>query len=107
MLILSCEPSEFACCGGHASCALFFKSVSALRVVMGVVATGAAIIIRGQYYAPGQTVPPDDSKLFLLIEGPTMQVVKRAKELIKQIIEERTERSMRRDTGAMGRTSVV
>lgn len=73
----------------------------------GWVHAGAAIIIRGQYYAPGQAVPADDCKLYLLIEGPTMQVVKRAKELIKEIIEERTERSMRRDAGAMGRTSVV
>lgn len=68
---------------------------------------GAAIIIRGQYYAPGQVVPDDDTKLYLLIEGPTLQVVKHAKALIKEIIEEKTEKSMRRETGAMGRFQIA
>lgn len=68
---------------------------------------GAAIIIKGQYYAPGQTIPPDDTKLYLLIEGPTHHVVKHAKALIKQMIEEKTEKSMRREAGAMGRSSIL
>lgn len=71
------------------------------------VSAGAAIIIRGQYYAPGQTVPDDDTKLYLLIEGPTLQVVKHAKTLIKELIEEKTEKSMRRETGAMGRFQIA
>jgi hypothetical protein len=71
------------------------------------VCTGAAIIIRGQYYAPGQPIPEDDCKLYLLIEGPTLQVVKHAKALIKQMIEEKTEKSMRRESGAMGRYQIT
>ena len=79
------------------SCVLNFLTYSA----------GAAIIIKGQYYAPGQTIPPDDTKLYLVIEGPTHQVVKHAKTLIKQMIEEKTEKSMRREAGAMGRFQIA
>ena len=68
---------------------------------------GAAIVIKGQYYAPGQRIPPDDTKLYLLIEGPTFHVVKHAKGLIKEMIEEKTEKSMRREAGAMGRFQIA
>ena len=68
---------------------------------------GAAIIIRGQYYAPGQPVTHDDTKLHPLIDGPTLQVVKHAKALIKEIIEDKTEKSMRREAGAMGRFQIA
>ena len=54
-----------------------------------------------------QPVPHDDTKLYLLIEGPTLQVVKHAKALIKEIIEDKTEKSMRREAGAMGRFQIA
>jgi hypothetical protein len=39
--------------------------------------------------------------------GPTIDVVKRAKAAIKRLIEEFTEKAMRRETPAAGRYSVV
>lgn len=68
---------------------------------------GAAIIIKGQYYAPGQYIPPDDTKLYLVIEGPTHGIVNQAKVMIKGMIEEKTEKSMRREAGAMGRFNIA
>lgn len=48
-----------------------------------------------------------ERKLFLLIEGPTEQHVKKAKAEIKKILEETTEKIMRRDAPAAGRYSVM
>jgi ATP-dependent RNA helicase DDX46/PRP5 len=59
---------------------------------------------------PAGTQPPDgERKLYLLIEGPTEQSVKSAKTEIKRILEEQTEKVMRRDNpmGAGGRYSVM
>lgn len=39
--------------------------------------------------------------------GPTEQIVRRAKNEIKRIVEEETERAMRREAPALGRYSVV
>ena len=50
--------------------------------------TGAAITVKGQYYAPNKPVPPGERKLFLLIEGPSERCIKTAKGRIKEIIEE-------------------
>ena len=50
--------------------------------------TGAAITVKGQYYAPNKPVPPGERKLFLLIEGPSERCIKTAKGKIKEIIEE-------------------
>jgi len=70
--------------------------------------TGAAITTRGQYFRPGMTPPPGERKLFLLIEGPTELSVKRAKQEIKRILEEATEKVMRRDAPAgPGRYNVM
>jgi len=69
--------------------------------------TGAAVTVRGRYYAPGQPVPADDRKLWLLIEGPSEQHVKAAKQELKRLIEERTEKSMRQDAPASGRYRVT
>jgi ATP-dependent RNA helicase DDX46/PRP5 len=85
-------------------CPHFVTSMSDGELTM---CAGAAIIIKGQYYAPGQTIPPDDTKLYLLIEGPTHHVVKHAKTLIKQMIEEKTEKSMRREAGATRRFNIA
>ncbi|KAL4430956.1 hypothetical protein ABPG75_006212 [Micractinium tetrahymenae] len=62
----------------------------------------------GKYYklgtAPG---PTDERKLYLHIEGPTAEVVKRAKQEIKRILEESTEKAMRREGPSVGRYSVM
>jgi ATP-dependent RNA helicase DDX46/PRP5 len=42
----------------------------------------------------------------LQIEGPTEQSVRKAKQEIKKVLEELTEKAMRRDTGAAGRYNV-
>ncbi|XP_050376771.1 DEAD-box ATP-dependent RNA helicase 42 [Argentina anserina] len=50
--------------------------------------TGAAITTRGQYFPPGKVPGPGDRKLYLFIEGPTEQSVKRAKADLKGVLEE-------------------
>lgn len=52
--------------------------------------TGAAITTRGQYYPPGKLCPAGEKKLYLFIEGPTAESVKKAKVEIKRILEEAT-----------------
>mmetsp|Transcript_21980 Transcript_21980/g.61010 ORF Transcript_21980/g.61010 Transcript_21980/m.61010 type:complete len:663 (-) Transcript_21980:249-2237(-) len=70
--------------------------------------TGAAITTRGQYFRPGTSVPQGERKLFLLIEGPTELSVKRAKAEVKRVLEETTEKVMRRDAPAgPGRYNVM
>jgi ATP-dependent RNA helicase DDX46/PRP5 len=54
----------------------------------------------------GEPVPPGERKLYLLIEGPTEQAVKRAKAEVKKGLEESTEKAMRREGGAAGRYAV-
>lgn len=63
--------------------------------------------MRGNFFMPGQPVPEDQRKLYLLIEGPTAQCVTHAKAELKRLIEERTEKVMRRDAPAMGRYQVT
>eukprot|EP00955_Chlamydomonas_euryale_P053852 355627-Chlamydomonas_euryale.AAC.8 len=65
--------------------------------------TGCALITKGVYVPPGKQPPPGERKIFLLIEGKTEQAVKRAKQELKRIIEEATEKTMRRDAPAAGR----
>ncbi|KAL6777513.1 hypothetical protein ACKKBF_B21785 [Auxenochlorella protothecoides x Auxenochlorella symbiontica] len=64
---------------------------------------GAAVVIKGTFYPPGAKVAEGDRKIYLHIEGPTEQIVRRAKGEIKRIIEEETERAMRREAPAAGR----
>ncbi|KAK6146970.1 hypothetical protein DH2020_017882 [Rehmannia glutinosa] len=52
--------------------------------------TGAAITTRGQYYPPGRIAGPGERKLYLFIEGPTEQSVKRAKAELKRVLEDIT-----------------
>jgi hypothetical protein len=54
--------------------------------------TGAAVTTKGIYVAPGRPAPEGESRLHLLIEGPTELCVKRAKQEIKRILEETTEK---------------
>lgn len=69
---------------------------------------GAAVVVKGKYYklgtAPG---PTDERKLYLHIEGHTPDVVRRAKQEIKKIIEEYTEKAMRREGPLTGKYSVM
>jgi ATP-dependent RNA helicase DDX46/PRP5 len=69
---------------------------------------GAAVVVKGKYYKLGTAPGPlDERKLYLHIEGPTPDVVRRAKQEIKRILEETTEKAMRRETPAAGRYSVM
>lgn len=68
---------------------------------------GAAIVVKGRYIKPGMTVQEGDRKLYLYISGPTAEIVRRAKAEIKHILEESTEKAMRRDAPAAGRYSIV
>ncbi|CAH9136081.1 unnamed protein product [Cuscuta epithymum] len=52
--------------------------------------TGAAITTRGYYIPPGKVPGPGDRKLYLFIEGPTEQSVKRAKTELKRVLEDIT-----------------
>ncbi|KAK9806771.1 hypothetical protein WJX72_002237 [[Myrmecia] bisecta] len=70
--------------------------------------TGAAVTTKGYYYKPGTAIPEGERKLYLLIEGPTESSVRKAKAEIKRILEETTEKVMRRDgPAAPGRYSIV
>ncbi|KAL2651502.1 hypothetical protein R1flu_019630 [Riccia fluitans] len=52
--------------------------------------TGAAITTRGQFFPPGKVPSQGERKLFLFIEGPTEQSVKKAKAEVKRLLEEST-----------------
>ncbi|KAF3446942.1 hypothetical protein FNV43_RR12122 [Rhamnella rubrinervis] len=52
--------------------------------------TGAAITTRGQYFPAGKVAGPGERKLYLFIEGPTEQSVKRAKAELKRVLEDIT-----------------
>lgn len=70
--------------------------------------TGAAITTRGQYYPPGKVAGPGERKLYLFIEGPTEQSVKRAKADLKRVLEEITNQASSLPGSAQpGRYSVV
>ncbi|KAL6755104.1 P-loop containing nucleoside triphosphate hydrolase protein, partial [Haematococcus lacustris] len=70
--------------------------------------TGAALIVKGRFVEPGKQPPPGERKIYMLIEGPTELSVKRAKQELKRVLEECTEKAMRRDAPAgPGRYSVV
>lgn len=63
-------------------------------------ATGAAVIMKGVFYPAGAEIPPGERKMYLLIQARTPAAVRAAKAACKRIIEEATEKAMRRDGGA-------
>jgi ATP-dependent RNA helicase DDX46/PRP5 len=69
--------------------------------------TGAAVTTKGLYTPPGRAPEEGQRKLYLLIEGPTENSVKKAKAEIKKILEETTEKALRRDAPATGRYTIV
>ena len=69
--------------------------------------TGAAVTTKGRYYKSGTPLPEGEQRLFLLIEGPTELSVKKAKDEIKRILEETTEKVFRRDGPSTGRYSIM
>ncbi|KAH7530551.1 hypothetical protein JRO89_XSUnG0021200 [Xanthoceras sorbifolium] len=70
--------------------------------------TGAAITTRGQYFPPSRVAGPGERKLYLFIEGPTEQSVKRAKAELKRVLEDFTNQALSLPGGAQpGRYSVV
>ncbi|WCJ44773.1 Pre-mRNA-processing ATP-dependent RNA helicase PRP5 [Euphorbia peplus] len=70
--------------------------------------TGAAITTRGQYFPPGKIPGPGDRKLFLFIEGPSENSVKKAKIELKRVLEDITNQALSLPGGAQpGRYSVI
>lgn len=70
--------------------------------------TGAAITTRGQYFPPGKVPGPGERKLYLFIEGPSEQSVKRAKAELKRVLEDITNQALQLPGGAQpGKYSVV
>ncbi|XP_061376217.1 DEAD-box ATP-dependent RNA helicase 42-like [Gastrolobium bilobum] len=70
--------------------------------------TGAAITTRGQYYPPGKIPGPGERKLYLFIEGPSEQSVKRAKVELKRVLEDITNQALQLPGGTQpGKYSVV
>ncbi|XP_062015496.1 DEAD-box ATP-dependent RNA helicase 42-like [Rosa rugosa] len=70
--------------------------------------TGAAITTRGQYFPPGKVAGPGDRKLYLFIEGPTEQSVKRAKSELKRVLEDISNHAFSLPGGAQqGRYQVI
>lgn len=70
--------------------------------------TGAAITTRGQYFPPGKIPGPGERKLYLFIEGPSEQSVKRAKAELKRVLEDITNQALQLPGGAQpGKYSVV
>lgn len=57
----------------------------------------ASVTVKGRYVKPGTHIPADQRKLYLLIEGTSPDVVKKAKNEIKRILEESTEKAFRRE----------
>lgn len=70
--------------------------------------TGAAITTRGQFFPPGKVPGPGERKLYLFIEGPTEQSVKRAKSELKHALEDITTQAVSLPGSAQpGRYSVL
>ena len=70
--------------------------------------TGAAITTRGQYFPPGRVAGPGERKLYLFIEGPTEQSVKKAKSELKRVLEDITNQALQLPGGAQpGRYQVL
>lgn len=70
--------------------------------------TGAAITTRGQFFPPGKIPAHGERKLYLFIEGPTEQSVKRAKAELKRVLEDVTNAALSLPGGApQGRYSVI
>ena len=62
---------------------------------------GSAVVVRGRYVKPGTVLPEGERKLYLQIEGPSADIVKKTKSEIKRILEESTEKAMRREAPAL------
>jgi len=50
--------------------------------------TGCGVTTKGHYYAPGVTPPLGERKLYLLIDGPSIDAVRSAKLELKRIMDE-------------------
>lgn len=64
--------------------------------------TGCAVIVKGVFVPPGKPVPTAERRIYLSIEGPSDTAVKKAKLELKKVIEEQTEKAMRKEGGAGG-----
>merc|ERR1712187_524557 len=64
------------------------------------------ITIRGKHFGPFEDVSKGEKKLYLLLEGSTDYAVNHAKQLIRQIIEEQTEKAFRKNE-TIGKKAIV
>lgn len=56
-----------------------------------------AIVVKGRFVRPGERLPDGERKLYLHIQGTKEEAVKKAKGTLRQLIEEATEKSMRKE----------
>ena len=69
---------------------------------------GAAIVVKGRYVKPGDKLPEGERKLYLHISAHSADILRRAKGDIKKMLEESTEKAMRKEApGGMGRYSIL
>lgn len=68
--------------------------------------TGAAVTTKGLYQPPGMTLPEGERKIYLHIEGPSEAHVRECRREVKRILEESTEKALRRD-GPAGHKYVI
>jgi len=67
-----------------------------------------AIVVKGRFVRPGERLPDGERKLFLHIQGTKEEAVKKAKGTLRQLIEEATEKSLRKEGPAgPGKYSVM
>merc|ERR1712187_276254 len=68
--------------------------------------TGVVIIVRGKYFKPNEVVPEGEKKLHLLLEGLKEDAIRHTKQIIRKIIEEQTDKALRKDD-TIGKTAIV
>ena len=67
-----------------------------------------AIVVKGRFVRPGERLPDGERKLYLHIQGTKEEAVKKAKGTLRQLIEEATEKSLRKEGPAgPGKYSVM
>ncbi|KDD76871.1 hypothetical protein H632_c81p2 [Helicosporidium sp. ATCC 50920] len=62
---------------------------------------GASVVIKGKFFKPGEKVPEGERKIYLHIQAKSEQTVRRVKAELKRILEESTERALRRERPAL------
>ena len=68
--------------------------------------TGAEVTTKGIYVEPGHPVPTGERRLYLLVEGPTHESVRRARMFIKRKLDQARIRAESTETRTVGRFSI-